>query len=132
MRAIDITLDKPRRLRFTMQTLRALETDVRNSLGLPLNEAMGRWFSVTSRLLVLHGLRHEDRKLTLDVVEGLLQNHIDAGGDVEKVYDQAARALRLSGVLGAASAAAAQAELDAEAAAGDGEADRDPSGPAAS
>ena len=53
-------------------------------------------------------------------------------GDVEKVYDQAARALRLSGVLGAAAAAAAQAELDAEQATADEAAAGDPSGPAAS
>ena len=44
MRTIDITLDKPRRLRFDMRALRALETDVRGVLGLPLQEAMVRLF----------------------------------------------------------------------------------------
>jgi len=118
MRAIEITLDKPRRLRFTMTTLRELEVDVRRELGLPLNEAMGRWYSITARLLVLHGLRADDKKLTFDVVEGLLQNHIDAGGDIAKLYDQAARALRLSGVLGADAVKAAQADQDKEDAGG--------------
>lgn len=114
MRTIDITLDKPRRLRFDMKALRALETDVRRELGLPLQEAMVRWFSVTARLLVLHGLRHEDPKLTLERVEGAIQNYIDAGGDVTLVYEAASRALRLSGVFGAKSQQEAQDEIDEE------------------
>lgn len=133
MRSIEITLDRPRQLRFNMRALRALELDVRRELGLPLQEAMGRWFSVTARLLVLHGLKHEDPKLTLDRAEGLLQNVIDRGGDVSDIYVAAARALRLSGVLGSEAQAEAALELEREAqeasAAGDGEAD--PSSPAA-
>lgn len=114
MRAIDIVLDKPRRLRFDMRALRALETDVRRELGIPLQEAMARWFSVVARLLVLHGLRPDDPRLTLDKVEVMLQHTIDQGGDVAKVYEAAARALRLSGVLGTEAQQAAQAEIDAE------------------
>ena len=129
MRTIDITLDKPRRLRFDMRALRALETDVRRELGLPLQEAMVRWFSVTARLLVLHGLRHEDPKLTLERVEGAIQNYIDGGGDVARLYEAASRALRLSGVLGAAAQQMAQAEIEEDETAAERAAD-DPPEPA--
>jgi len=112
MRSVDITLDKPRRLRFTLPILRELERDVRSLLGLPLDEAMLRWFVTVAPLLVFHGLRHEDRKLTLERTEALLQNQIDADVDLAGIYERASIALRLSGVLGAGPAKRAAEDFD--------------------
>ena len=75
------------------------------------------------------GLRHEDPKLTLERVEGAIQNYIDGGGDVARLYEAASRALRLSGVLGAAAQQMAQAEIEEDETAAERAAD-DPPEPA--
>jgi len=112
MRSVDVMLDKPRHLRYTLPLLRDLERDVRVLLGLPLDEAMNRWFVTIAPLLVYHGLRHEDRKLTLERTEALLQNQIDADVDLAGIYERAQIALRLSGVLGKGPATRAADQLD--------------------
>lgn len=112
MRDVDVQLDRVRHLRFTLPILRELERDVRVLLGLPLDEAMNRWFVTIAPLLVHHGLRHEDRKLTLERTEALLQNQIDADVDLAGIYERAQIALRLSGVLGKGPATRAADQLD--------------------
>lgn len=126
---LDVTLDKPRRLRFTMLTVRDLELDVRKSLGVTLRDALGGdHMLVLGPKLLQHGLRGGgDQSITEERAIGLLQNMIDSGGDVTDVYTTALEALNLSGALGRDIAERTRALREARAVADDGPLSEPPS-----
>lgn len=97
-RYIDITLDKPRRLRFDVNALDALES----ALGEPLGRMIGLLAQGSIRALKLaiwQGLRHEDRMLTPDRAGNLVQDWFDAGRELGDLNDVVIEAIYASGVV---------------------------------
>lgn len=104
-RYTEVVIDKPRRLRYTIATLQELERD----LGCGLKKLFERDQEITTVLkLIYHGARWEDPAITETFVAGILQNYIDADGDISVLYAQAVAGVMASGVFGRAHATAAQ------------------------
>ena len=85
-RYIDVSLDKPRKLRFDVNALDALE----RATGAPLGEMIGLLARGSMRCLKLsiwQGLRHEDLKLSPDRVGELIQRYLEAGGSAGDLND---------------------------------------------
>jgi hypothetical protein len=94
---VDITLDKPRRLRFDINAL----IDIENvSGGKSIQQVLGNMGIGTIRLLMWAGLKHDDRRLTQEKTGELLQEHLDAGGDIVSLVDILTEAMDVSGVFG--------------------------------
>lgn len=100
MRSVEITLDKPRHLRFTINALEQLEA----TLGdMPLRDVIGQLNRAgirVTRQALWAGLRHEDRKLTPDRVGELMDAFFEAGGDLTDLYRAIDEAIMASGVFG--------------------------------
>jgi hypothetical protein len=98
-RSVDITLDKPRRIRFDVNALDTLDQALG---GMPLME-MIRLLSQgsvrASKLALWVGLRHEDRNLTPDRVGNMMQEHLDDGGELGELNDKVMEALYGSGII---------------------------------
>ena len=98
MRGIDITLDKPRRMRFDINALDRLE----QILDLPLVQVLDRfqWGSIRAiKAAVWVALLHEDRNLTLDRVGHLLQAWFDADHQIPELRDLLMEAIWASGIV---------------------------------
>lgn len=100
MRYIDVTLDKPRKLRFDVNALSTLE----KALTVPLGEIVVqlRRVSVSTLITCIQvGLLHEERNITPDRVGNMIQAFFDR--DPENDFEALARlvsdALEASGVV---------------------------------
>lgn len=92
---VDITFDKPRRLRFDLNAL----VDVEGIAGKSLTALLGDLSLTTLRDLTWAGLKHEDRRLTRDRVGDLLQTYLQNGGTTEQLIERIVDALEQSGVF---------------------------------
>lgn len=95
---VEVTLDRPRHLRFDVAALDKLEQALG---GQPLGEIVGRLdkFSVTALITACWiGLRHEERSLSRDRVAKLIQDFFDGGGTFVTLVELVAKALNESGV----------------------------------
>jgi hypothetical protein len=98
-RSVDITLDKPRRIRFDVNALDSLEQVLG---GMPIGEMIGKMARASvhvAKMALWQGLRHEDRNLTLDRVGNMIQGYLDAGGEIGDLNDKLFEALYGSGVI---------------------------------
>lgn len=98
MRYIDITLDKPRKLRFDINALDGLE----QALNLPLGAILGlfRQGSIrAAKVAAWFGLRHEDKNLTEQKVGVILQDYLDGGGTIPELHNLIIDAIFASGVV---------------------------------
>jgi len=92
---IDITLDRPRRIRFDLNALVEIENISQKSLtGLLTDLSL-----TTLRNLTWAGLKHEDRRLTRERTGELLQVYLENGGTTERLIEQLVDALEQSGVF---------------------------------
>lgn len=95
-RGVLITLDRERKLRFTINGL----IDLEQALGAPLGVAlMNRSQLRTARALIWKGLQHEDKRLTEERVGELLQDYLEQGGSLKNLTDTITEALKLSGIM---------------------------------
>ncbi len=94
---VDITLDRPRRLRLDHNALVTVE----ELIGKPISRivAGGELGFREIRALVFAGLRHDDRRLTLERVGELLDEYVAQGHDLAHVLDLVTRALEQSGIF---------------------------------
>lgn len=91
-----ITLE-PVEFRFTTKSARLLERACNGNI----EQVLGRGKSAeASVLLVCYGLLHADSKMTEDKAAGLIDEFIDAGGDVVELVVALYKALNASGVYG--------------------------------
>lgn len=92
-----LQLDKPRTLKFGIRDVREFE----QNLGYGVDELQARGQRMTALVaLLFYGLRHEDKALTLPLVERKLQRYLDQGGDIIAIVDATYAALYHSGVYG--------------------------------
>jgi len=95
-KAIDIVLDKPRKLRFDINAL----SDAEEALGMGLGALMRSQMGVRAiRALLWAGLKWEDRGLTLEKTGDIVQKHIESGGNLEGLGESISRALLASGLF---------------------------------
>lgn len=89
--AVEIVLDKPRRVKFTWGDLKALQ----QRLGKPVGEIvadLGKLDVLAIQHLLFAGLHHEDARLRFDDVGGLIEKYVEGGktlGDVLYVLNEA-------------------------------------------
>lgn len=95
-RAISITLDKPRNLRFDVNAISDFEDKTGKSVTSLGDETSG--LSIM-RSLLWAGLKHEDRGLTLERVGNIMGVYFDNGGTIEDLSGIIVKALRQSEVL---------------------------------
>ena len=96
MRYVEIMMDRPRRLRFDINSLAELEEVTGTSLfTLFSQEQMGIRFL---RTFIWGGLRWEDRALTLQQVGDLIQEYLERGGSLAELAQSMTKALELSGL----------------------------------
>ena len=87
---VEILLDKPRRIKYSIGVLRTAETALGGFVG-PLG------LNILCALL-LYGLRDEDPGLTPKKLDSLLDNYLRDGGSMEEVSDKIRVALDRAGV----------------------------------
>lgn len=96
-RYVEITLDKPRRLRFDINALADVEGVLGGGLAAVFSEQQAGIRSL--RALLWAGLKWEDPTLTLSRVGELIQDLSDQGEDLTQLGQTINQALRLSGLL---------------------------------
>ena len=88
---VEILLDKPRQIKYTIGVLRMAESALGGFTG-PLG------LNILCALL-LYGLREEDPGLTPKKLDGLLDNYLQSGGgSMEEISDKVRTALERAGV----------------------------------
>lgn len=97
---VEIKLDRPRKLRFGIRELREIQARFD---GEPLLETLGKLqkaslYHVLNMLLI--GLRHEDRTLTPERMEQLVQDYLDRSGRLQDLMNAIGEALNASGLFG--------------------------------
>lgn len=108
---IDVTIDRPRRIKYTMKTARQLEAAARALNGSGIAALMaGAQIPDVIALLTCYGIKHEDPKMNESKAEDIVQIFIDNGGDVEDLYDKLTDALIASGLYKKKAAEAAPDE----------------------
>ncbi len=98
---VQVTLDRPRALRYSINAIAELE----RVLGQPIGEIVGamRALSImTIRAMVWAGLRHENSRLTLDGAGLLIDTYLAGGGTLGDLYGRLDAALVASGTFGRA------------------------------
>ena len=93
--SVDITFDKPRKIRFDLNAL----VEVEAIAGKSLTALLGDLSLTTLRDLTWAGLKHEDRRLTRERAGQLLQGYLEAGGTTEELITRLVDALEQSGVF---------------------------------
>lgn len=94
---VDLTLDKPRRLRYDFNAIADLET----TLGHPIATLLTTQMGLSSiRGLLWCGLKAEDRRLTPQRTGELIQQYLTNGGTLEALLAKVREALDQSGVFG--------------------------------
>jgi len=96
----EITLDKPRRLRFDLSAIQELEAAL-GSVPLGLVRAQIRQLGMTAIALSLWvGLKHEDRALTRPLANRILETYLTGGGSLVEVTQAILDAFDASGLFG--------------------------------
>ncbi len=95
--AVEIQLDRPRQIRYSIGILREAEAALGGFVG-PLG------LNILCSLL-MYGLRPDDPKLTLKKLDGLLDDYLHTGGSIEKLSRKVRVALERAGVAWGRSAA---------------------------
>jgi hypothetical protein len=96
---VAIDLDKPRRLRFDLFAIKDLETSLGGKpLGEILND-LSRMSLTVLCLSLLHGLKHEDATLNVNLVSRILKTYLETGGTLDTVYEKVKDALEQSGLF---------------------------------
>lgn len=98
MRTVEITLDKPRKLRYDFNAVADIEEKAKMGIGAIFSEE--RIGFSTIRILIWGGLKWQDRHLTLASVGEWIQTYLDAGGDVTELMEKVVEAMELAGILG--------------------------------
>lgn len=97
---VELDLDRPRKLRYRIPDLR----DACRRLGgltiSALLDRLGQLDLDAVLIVVWAGLRHEDKRLTPERVEELVQDQVDKGVSVAALVLQLTEALNLSGIIG--------------------------------
>ena len=96
----EITLDKPRRLRFDLAAFKDLEAAMG---GVPLGTIYRQiqQFGLTAISLALWaGLKHEDRALTRPLTDTIFETYLTGGGRVSTVTTALMEAIDASGLFG--------------------------------
>lgn len=99
LRTVELTLDRPRHLQFTLSALRDC---CRRLGGVSFLVLLQRLEQLDFEALIqaLHcGLRHEDKKLDLADVERLAQTYIDREGAITGLLQAVSEAIELSGMI---------------------------------
>ncbi len=99
---VEIELDKPRKLRFTIPALRDLERR-RGGEAVSVTEMKARNMSVDALIdLTWAGLKNEDQQITADKVSLLIQKHwIEKGKSFLDLYAEVQKGLKQSGIFSA-------------------------------
>ena len=87
---VEIVLDKPRQIKFSIGVLRRAEAALGGFVG-PLG------LNILCSLL-MYGLRADDQKLTLEKLDALLDKYLQDGGSMEEVSEKIQEALKRAGV----------------------------------
>jgi len=96
---VDLELDKPRRLRFTLSAVKDLETAMGGKpLGGILDE-LGQLGINAVCVALICGLKHEDPTLTPNLMVKILSDYLERGGTLDTVYGAVKEALDGSGLF---------------------------------
>ena len=107
MRSIPIELDRPRRLRFDLNSARLATTTLQRYMPdrgdkLKLTDAAGLILQHDNDALVvflMSGLSHEDRGITQKKVEDMIQARLDKGGKLADFAMPIVEALEAAGLI---------------------------------
>jgi len=94
--AVDF-LDKPRRMRFTVNSI----CDLEKNLGMPIGKAFSE-DSIgleTIRALLWAGLKWEDRLLSATMTGDLIQKYLEDGGAMAEITRVIGESLSASGII---------------------------------
>lgn len=96
---IQIELDKTRTLKYGIGAVRDLEQALG---GKPLGDLIRDLSRLGINALVialLHGLKHEDSALNINLVIKMLDRHLEAGHSLQPLYDAVSEAIEKTGVF---------------------------------
>ena len=96
---VEITLDKPRTLKYRWPDLRDLSRRLNGASLSQLFTRLGEADPDAVSMALMVGLRHQDGKLTLDKVDELIQGFFDGGGKVADLLNAITEAIQSSGVV---------------------------------
>jgi hypothetical protein len=96
---IPVELDKTRNIEFRLRAVRDLEAALgQKPLGSILQDISQ--FGINALVLALyHGLKKEDPTLNLNLVEKILEDHLESGHSLQPVYHAVGKALEASNVF---------------------------------
>lgn len=99
-RAVLVTLDRERHLRYTFNSVCRLQ----ETLGTSIDRVLGRESLgfVEMRAFLWAGLIHEDRDLTVEGAGELVQVYVEREGELDSLFAHTVDALRKSGLAGKA------------------------------
>ena len=106
---IDITLDKPRRLKYGIRDFRDLE----RVMGKPVGDVLADFAKLGAESLAIicwAGLKHEDRQITPERAADLIDAYLGSGHDVADLRGAINEARVLSGYFGKRAKDEAEAE----------------------
>lgn len=98
MKMIQIHLDRPRHLRFSINALADLEEATGQSVLLAMSEKNLGFRSL--RALLWAGLRHEENGISIERAGDLLQKFMENGGELSTVMEKVALAVQACGLFG--------------------------------
>ena len=99
MDGIEVTFDRPRRLRYSIRALRELCTSLGGITLLDLLQRLGGIDLNALNAAIRYGLLHEDPKMTPKQAEVLLEAHIAKHGNITRINDAIATLINESGLI---------------------------------
>lgn len=96
---VEITLDRVRKLRFTIEELEALETRVNQPVG-DVFANLGKLDIRMLRQVLWTGLRHDDRNLRFEKVRDLMSAYLAEGHTLADLLWAINQAIVRSGIFG--------------------------------
>lgn len=97
--SVEITLDKPRTLKFDLLALGELETKCEKPMVTVYMDLLRRGVN-TLVYALWAGMHHEDPTLTPNLTRKLLQDYMTRGEDVQRIVDALERAMKDTGIFG--------------------------------
>ena len=92
---IDVFLDRPRKLWFRHKDLRdAVSASGNRRMGDLLDDAFAGW-----PILLLHGLRHQDMRLTLDKCSEMIEAWADSGKPLNELQEVLIKGIEATGFI---------------------------------
>lgn len=99
MRGVEVELGgKSRRIRYDFNAIADVEEKA--AAGVVALFSEDRVGLHAMRILLWGGLKHEDKGLTIARVGSMIQEYMEAGGDLQELMDQVGQALQKSGLVG--------------------------------